>query len=252
MTATPNGGRSIGTLSRAIRDVLWRGLVELANDPAALSELLTEQTRLNESGLAERALNLRKALRDCILGSERRLRIVPAYPASDAHMPAITVNVMTGGEQPDEATAADHLYSTTQQLRPAVAFMPDGSEVEFIGPAPDGYESVRLSPVIEHRVRAATVSESVEITAWSQNAELSEALHAAAHRVLFERKGWLIDTLGMLSLDMAHGSVSPSPQMAPVQAPVPVLKVSARYALTYTDRIGPKPGGFQILPGTFY
>jgi hypothetical protein len=252
MIPTPNGGRSIGALSRAIRDVLWRGLVELVNDPAALSELLTEQTRLNDPSLAERAEKTARALRDCILSKERRLRITPSYPASDAHMPALTVNVMTGGEQPDEATAADHLYSRTQQLRPAVAVMPDGTEVEFIGPAPEGYVSVRLAPVVEHRVRAATMSESVEISAWSSSAELSEALHAAAHRVLFERKGWLIDTLGLLSLDMAHGSVAPSPQMTPTQAPVPVLKVSARYMVTYTDRIGPKPGGFQVLPGTFF
>lgn len=252
MIPRPNGARSIGTLSRALRDVLWRGLVELANDDAALSELLAEQTRLHSKDLTERADKLKPALRECILGTSKRLTIRAAYPEGDAQMPAMSVQVMVGGEQPDEATAADHLYSRTQQLRPAVAVMPDGTEEEFIGPAPTGYESVRLSPVVEHRVRAATVSESVEIAVWSISAELSEALHAAAHRVLFERKGWLIDTLGMLSLDMSHGSVAPSPQMAPTGAPVPVLKVSARYAVTYTDRVGPKPGGFQIFPGTFY
>jgi hypothetical protein len=252
MTVRPNGGRSISTLARALRDVLWRGLVELANDDAALEELLTEQTRLVAPDQAERAAALRTKFKQTILGPENRLRITPGYPASDAAMPALSVAVMTGGEQPDEAMAADHLYSTTQQLGVAVATMPDGSEQEFLGPAPAGYESVRLAPVVEHRVRAGTLAQSVEVSAWSVSSELSEALFAAAHRVLFERKGWLIDTLGLLSLDMAHGSVAPSPQMTPTQAPVPVLKVSARYMVTYTDRIGPKPGGFQVLPGTFF
>lgn len=252
MIPRPNGARSINTVARALRDVLWRGLVELVGDDLALTELLTEHTRLNSRDLAERAEKLKSALRECVLGPTKRLRIVAAYPEGDAQMPALSVQVMVGGEQPDEATAADHLYSATQQLRPAIAVMPDGSEQEFIGPAPEGYESVRLAPVVEHRVRAITVSQSVEIVAWTLSAELSEALHAAAHRVLFERKGWLIDTLGLISLDMSHGSVAPSPQMKPTDAPLPVLKVSARYAATYTDRIGPKPGGFQVLPGTFY
>jgi hypothetical protein len=252
MTVRPNGARSLGTLSRALRDVLWRGLVELVNDDAALIELLTEQTRLRTPDYAERAAELRTKLKACVLSTDQRLRIVSAYPAGDAQMPALSINVMTGGEQPDEATAADHLYSSTQQLRPAVAVMPDGTEQEFIGPAPDGYESVRLAPVIEHRVRAGIIAESVEIAVWSLSGELAEALHAAAHRVLFERKGWLIDTLGLLALDMSHGGIAPSPQMQPAIASVPVLKVSARYAVTYTDRIGPKPGGFQVLPGTFY
>lgn len=194
---------------------LRRRLTVLAADSERLGELYA---RLDaELGAPAQAQAMLERLRALVRwGSEDELTVRLGYPDEHARLPAVSVVMASGSENPAAATFED-VFALSHEL-----VIPEG------GTAADAVCVQRRHKLVEH-------SSSIQIGTWATTPEESLLVHEAVRICLLVDKQRLT-AHGIRDVTFGEGGVVPDPRLRPRVGYVPMLTCTLTWDLRHTVR----------------
>ncbi len=209
------------TAEFVIREQLVEGLVEAAQDPGQLDELVARFDNLLQGSQQQMPIDWRAMLVDYLNpASSNVLRVILGYPPADITLPVVAIGMVGEVEDPTSASLADGLVVLNEKLGD-------------ITTNPDGFR------IIQHHVRGVDHVTTLEISVWHTAMEGAILLQEAVRYVLFRRKGALTSA-GIRNLQMTLNSLQPDDTM-PNVAMVPRIMVTLTYQARQTVSEDPVP-----------
>ena len=205
------------------REILIRGFAELINSEAQLTELLQRFDALPQGSQDGWLRQCREALLGAFDGaSHNSIRDISlGHPGPDAALPWIGVVQLGGNENVANATVGDNDVTLYERMGDPVT-------------NPDGYRLIR------HKVKSTDRTATVEVAVWTTSNELSIILHDATRYVLDRHKGDFT-AAGVRDITMVVEGMTPSPDMSPRVAYVPITRIIMQYQDRYTITRDPVP-----------
>lgn len=261
MSATPivQGAATTPALEFVFRDVLLRGLHELAQDPVAIDEVIGRADTLDHSSREAWQESMRAAMRAFFdPDGPDWINVGIGYPEVTEHLPWIGIINDTGGEDAAGAVVGD----TLQEIQRVIGAEPDRSTgAVFVGatryaplpdplggsayPAQDAPRKTYVDTVtgIDHQT-------TLELTCWHPAPEASILLRNIVRWAMFRRKGELQDLVGATEVSLDEGGVTPDERIAPLARYVPVIRATVTWTYRQTlrgDRRANGEGGITLV-----
>ena len=224
-----NGAGLLYAPEMLVREILVNRIQILLSDRPLQELLLRRLDTLNHGSQAQ----FHKDALEWLRGLSGRLRIEIIYPNDDAALPALSVVMASGSEDPTYATCGDVWRKKSEMIGTLIA-------------ADD-----TSSTVYDHHERTTGITNEIQIGAWSVRPEESSLLFSVARWALFAGKGDL-QKAGIPEMSWSESGFQPttSPLYPHVQY---VPMIAARLPYVYQTRLvtGPHPHRITMQPSTF-
>lgn len=231
-----------------VREVLFNGLHELANDEVALAELVQRVDTLRDGSQDTWTADLVAAFRSMMdPASDDYLQFRMGLPFEAGHLPCVSLIKEAGAEDTGGAVAGDVLDEKYVQIG-TYDYTPQAGSL----PTPSVVAPVTGTPLLEKHTKIGTAwTTTVQVGSWTTSVELSLVLDAAINHVLFRDKGRLA-AAGVVDVGLTEGG-SPTDESQQVSLRVgyvPLQRVTLDWIRAQTFR---EPGlnRIRILPSTF-
>lgn len=201
-----------------LRQLLLEGLSVLAADNIRLAELYARYDTVTDGSQSLQPaafIDRIKALTSW--GTEDELTIRLGYPHEHARLPAVSIVLDGGAENPGSAVFGD-VFARTHEL---------------IGV--DDPLDWSTQKCIQHIHKVVEFSSRVQIGSWATGPEEGLLVHEAVRNVLFTDKQWLAD-FGIRDVTMSEGGVVPDAKMHPRVQYIPMLTANLTWDLRHTRR----------------
>jgi len=199
--------------SLLVREVLIKGLVELASDDVRLSELYQRFDDLRDGTQDQWTQDLKDHLKRLVsYGSAGAVRVGVTYPRTELSLPWVSVLVASGSEDVGQATMGDVMHRRVEKLGAG--------------------EKLRH---VEHTIIGSDQTTQIQIGSWAIAPEGSLLLHEAVRNVLMRDKGRL-QSAGVLNITLSDGGFEVSSDLTPHVAYVPVMSMSMEWTQHQTSQ----------------
>ncbi|MFA5801218.1 MAG: hypothetical protein WC911_01945 [Thermoleophilia bacterium] len=209
-----------------IREILLRGIVDLASDEERLNLLFRRVDGLPQGTQETWAEDLKTLLKLSVTDPAARIRVIIGYPWDVNSLPCWSIVKEGGSENDSEATMGDEAGLVNVQT----GHIHDSDGVEW--PRIVGYTAYGIP-----------WTSNFQIGTWATTPDVSILLHEAAIEILDIARGEL-DTSGVQSISLSEpGGMIPNPEQHPSLGVgyIPLVRVSCKWTRLRLQKRSPRP-----------